>query len=1735
MRLLAGLLVLTLIVSETQVTSVFAEAGTEADSGQEITGDASDAPEQDNGGSGTDGVVTGDDADSGSPVDETDGASNGSESSTDGLNGSESSADGLNGSESNADGLNGSESNADGLNGSESSADGLNGSESSADENNADENNGGTTVRDTENGQEPEMILGDVPVPINLTTEPVLAEGLTYTGLAQSLLQTSGEAAEGETLEYKVTKTEGSGDSGSPADWAATEPTATDAGTYQVFYRVNGADETDLGSVIIAKADSSVASEPAAKSGLTYNGDLQTLVEAGTASSGSAMVYSLTGSEYSESIPTGTNAGDYTVYYKAQGDANHNDSTVGQVEVKIAKAAPTVTAPTPPKDLTYTGAEQPLLKDESKGSAAGVKAESLTLQYSLDDSRYSADIPKGTDAEVYTVYYKVQNDNYEDARGSVTVTIAKADAAAESAPAAQDLTYNTAEQALVAEGSATGGTMQYALKTSDSEEPNEGDWSDVVPKAKDAGDYYVYYRVKGDENHNDTASQNVKVTIKKATPNVTAPTAAANLKYKNEEQSLLTAAGSTTGGTLKYSVTEGTDSSAPGDEGGWVESIDTLKKQAVGAYKVWYKVVGDSNYEDAAAAYVTVTIAKATPGVTAPTAKTDLKYTGAALNLLESAGSTTGGTLKYSVTDDTVSAAPSGDGEWTTDTASLTKVDAGKYKVWYKVVGNDNYEDAAAASVTVTIAKATPIVTAPTAKTDLKYTGAALNLLESAGSTTGGTLKYSVTDDTVLAAPSGDDEWNTDITSLTKINAGKYKVWYKVVGNADYEDAAAASVTVTIAKADAVAASAPTAQDLTYNTAEQALVAEGSATGGTMQYALKTSDSEEPNEGDWSDVVPKAKDAGDYYVYYRVKGDENHNNTDPQNVKVTIEKATPDVTAPTKRSLTYTGSSQKLVTEGSTTGGTLWYCVTGTGDPKPEAGTGSWTTDVPEETEAGKYNVYYRVQGDSNYKDVDVAGPVEVSIEHASLAGDYTAPTGMTGLIYDGSSQALVTAGTAPEGCTMEYRMETADQEAAGLKLFSIIREMLGAAGGAGWSTDVPVAEDAGVYRVYWRIDGGVDYDDIEGTEPIEVSIGKAESALTTAPEAAEGLTYDGEPQALLSSEGTASGGVMQYSLQEDGGYSESIPAETDAGSYTVYYKVKGDKNHTDTTAASVSVAIAKAAPSYTAPAGKNSLIYTGAAQALVTEGSAAGGSLMYRMGADGAWSSSIPTATDVGTYDVYYYVEGDSNHESTDSVKLTVKLAKGQARIVTLPTAKELIYTGSAQTLVTPGQTFLGIVLYSLEKEGEYSTEIPVGTEAGTYTVWYKVEGNENYDGTAPMSVTVEIKEKVNEALPGTVPEETGPQESSGAGQALSQATAALNAQTAAQQTAQQSTTQQATTQQTSETQVIRAEAQLPEAEIEAAGPARSEEQTEAAESAGPEGQTEAAEPAGPETQTEETAEPESSTTEQPALPAQQSGEARNVAAQIQEDGRIAVTDDMLTEGTIATGTISTAQSATTIFQVGAGTVTVMVDSGGYEYAAGVADTASVANIVLTNEQIAAVGRGESIGIRIDVKDISEQVPQEEKDVIESGLANETANTSGQEMVLGQYIDISMFVKVGESDWDAVTDTGEPIDVVIEVPAGMRGEDREFYIARSHEGVYTLLQDLDDDPDTVTIRTELFSTYAIAYTMAGGAAGSKCSLCHICPTFLGVCCFVWLAVILAVGIVAAILLVSRKRKEKAE
>lgn len=77
-----------------------------------------------------------------------------------------------------------------------------------------------------------------------------------------------------------------------------------------------------------------------------------------------------------------------------------------------------------------------------------------------------------------------------------------------------------------------------------------------------------------------------------------------------------------------------------------------------------------------------------------------------------------------------------------------------------------------------------------------------------------------------------------------------------------------------------------------------------------------------------------------------------------------------------------------------------------------------------------------------------------------------------------------------------------------------------------------------------------------------EFKIKEKDAATFTAPTAKE-LTYTGEQQELILS-GNAEGGSMYYRLGEDGEWQNESPKAENAGTYKVYYYVKGDNDHKD-------------------------------------------------------------------------------------------------------------------------------------------------------------------------------------------------------------------------------------------------------------------------------------------------------------------------------------------------------------------------------------------------------------------------------------------------------------------------------------------------------------------------------------------------------------------------------------------
>ena len=100
--------------------------------------------------------------------------------------------------------------------------------------------------------------------------------------------------------------------------------------------------------------------------------------------------------------------------------------------------------------------------------------------------------------------------------------------------------------------------------------------------------------------------------------------------------------------------------------------------------------------------------------------------------------------------------------------------------------------------------------------------------------------------------------------------------------------------------------------------------------------------------------------------------------------------------------------------------------------------------------------------------------------------------------------------------------------------------------------------------------------------------------------------------------------------------------------------------------------------------------------------------------------------------------VTGKRNYTGTNTT--TFSITKATPTLSTTPAAiANLTYNGKAQNLITAGVATAGTLQYSTDGTN-YSTNVPQGTAAQEYTVYYKVVGNANYNGIAAQSFKVTI-----------------------------------------------------------------------------------------------------------------------------------------------------------------------------------------------------------------------------------------------------------------------------------------------------------------------------------------------------------------------------------------------------------
>lgn len=350
-------------------------------------------------------------------------------------------------------------------------------------------------------------------------------------------------------------------------------------------------------------------------------------------------------------------------------------------------------------------------------------------------------------------------------------------------------------------------------------------------------------------------------------------------------------------------------------------------------------------------------------------------------------------------------------------------------------------------------------------------------------------------------------------------------------------------------------------------------------------------------------------DVNEYDVQLTLKDPTNYrweDGTIDTTVKFNITQATPVVTKPTTKTLTYNGSEQELVNAASTNGGTVKYSL----DNK------NWSTSIPTGKAAKEYTVYYKVEGNKNFKDVDVKeitnkiNPRTIDLnwnKELTYNGKEQLPTATVSNLADGDKCEITVDGAQhknagtyeakatkvsnqnyklPEDVTTSYTIGKKQLSIEGLKAvnrkYNGTNEvalqggkLTGVVGNDKVSIDMPkmgtveksnAGENKAVSYTKSAL-SGEDKDNYELSETawpaLTVTISKTDESNTVITTTQNELdkTYDGyEVVDVKSTSNNKTTPVVEYSVKGKNEYTTTKPK--DAGEYTVRVTYPADDNY---------------------------------------------------------------------------------------------------------------------------------------------------------------------------------------------------------------------------------------------------------------------------------------------------------------------------------------------------------------------------------------------------------------------------------------------------------------------------------------------------------------------------------------------------------------------------------------------
>ncbi|MCR4642942.1 MAG: Ig-like domain-containing protein [Lachnospiraceae bacterium] len=239
---------------------------------------------------------------------------------------------------------------------------------------------------------------------------------------------------------------------------------------------------------------------PTAKS-LSYTGAPQELLNPGSVTKGGTMEYSADGVSFDSAVPSGTEAGNYTVWYRISATATVNGLDATPVSVRIRSAVCRLKVENGKGGGEYEAGESVMI------TADAAPAGKVFSSWYSEDEVVFADAGAAVTSLVMPAKSVTVTATYKKDEKPLALVITE--------PAAKDLRCNHLSQVLIERGKASGGTMVYCLGSNDRTAPAAEEFAMTLPKAEKPAYYYVWYYVRGDSAHADTDPVCITVILKK--------------------------------------------------------------------------------------------------------------------------------------------------------------------------------------------------------------------------------------------------------------------------------------------------------------------------------------------------------------------------------------------------------------------------------------------------------------------------------------------------------------------------------------------------------------------------------------------------------------------------------------------------------------------------------------------------------------------------------------------------------------------------------------------------------------------------------------------------------------------------------------------------------------------------------------------------------------------------------------------------------------------------------------------------------------------------------------------------------------------------------------------------------------------------------------------------------------------------------------------------------------------